>query len=269
MRWRRLQRLNTIAIGILKKIVFYLGLILIWELAYKLGVDYLGIWKPYMFPSPLDVVKTLFALIDDHTLAVAIAASMKRIIIGYCISVVIGVLIALVMLRIKYLSENLSSLILGLQTLPSITWLPFAILWFGLKESSIIFVIAIGSTFAISIATESAIKNINPVFLRAAKTMGAKGANAYWNVIMPAALPNIITGMKQGWSFAWRALMAGEMLSATKGLGQVLMVGRDLADINQVVAVMVIIIFIGLAVDKLLFGRVENNLRYKWGLDRT
>ncbi|MHB1126253.1 MAG: ABC transporter permease [Bacillota bacterium] len=264
-----MQRLNTTVIGISKKIVFYLGIILIWELAYKLGVEYAGIWKPYMFPSPLDVAGTLITLAGDNTLAVAIAASMKRILIGYSLSVCIGMLVALIMLRFKYLSENLSSLILGLQTLPSITWLPFAILWFGLKESSIIFVIAIGSTFAISIATESAIKNINPIFLRAAKMMGARGLSSYWNVIVPAALPAIISGMKQGWSFAWRALMAGEMLSATKGLGQVLMVGRDLADINQVVAVMVVIIIIGLTIDKLMFEKVENNLRYKWGLDRA
>lgn len=222
-----------------------------------------------MFPSPLDVAKTLWTLTIDNTLFIAISVSMKRILIGYSISVIIGMLIALVMLRFDYLSENLSSLILGLQTLPSICWLPFAILWFGLKESSIIFVIAIGSIFAISIATESGIKNINPLFIRAAKTMGAKGFKAYWNVILPAALPSIISGMKQGWSFAWRALMAGEMLSATTGLGQVLMVGRELADISQVVAVMVVIVFLGLAVDKLLFERVENNIRYKWGLDRT
>lgn len=222
-----------------------------------------------MFPSPIDVLKTILNLIADHTLVIAISVSMKRIIIGYSIALFLGMLLALTMLRFDYLSENLSPLILGLQTLPSICWLPFAILWFGLKESSIIFVIAIGSTFAIAIATESGIKNISPLYLRAAKTMGAKGLKAYWNVILPAALPTIVSGMKQGWSFAWRALMAGEMLSATTGLGQVLMVGRDLADINQVVAVMVIIIVLGLAVDKLLFERIEKSLRYKWGLDRT
>lgn len=240
-----------------------------WELAYKLGVDILKLWKPYMFPSPVDVAKTLFALITDNTLGIALVASLKRIAAGYVISLVLGISTALVMLRFKYLSENLSALILGLQTLPSICWLPFAILWFGLSESSIIFVIAIGSTFAVSLATESGIKNINPIYIRAAKTMGAKGLNAYWNVIIPAALPSIISGMKQGWSFAWRALMAGEMLSATKGLGQVLMVGRELADINQVVAIMLVIIILGLTVDKLLFERIENNIRYKWGLDRT
>ncbi|MCX7709494.1 MAG: ABC transporter permease [Clostridia bacterium] len=264
-----MQRLNTTVIGILKKILFYVMLIIVWELVYKIGVEVLGIWKPYTFPSPFSVIQTLIGLIADNTLGIAIIASLKRIIVGYLISLIIGVVIGLTIVRFKYLDENFSALILGLQTLPSICWLPFAILWYGLNESAIIFVIAVGSTFAISIAIESGIKNVNPLYVRAAKTMGANGLKIYWNVIIPASLPSVVSGMKQGWSFAWRALMAGEMLSATKGLGQVLMVGRDLADISQVMAVMVVIIVLGLVVDKLVFGRAEISIRHRWGLDRT
>lgn len=249
--------------------LFYLVLILIWEVIYKIGVDIFGIWKSYTFPSPVSVFKTLFGLIIDNTLAIAIFASMKRIIIGYLISIIIGIVIGLTIVRFKYLDENLSPLILGLQTLPSICWLPFSILWFGLNESAIIFVVAIGSTFAVAIAIEAGIKNVNPLYIRAAKTMGASGFKIYWNVIIPASLPNLIMGLKQGWSFAWRALMAGEMLSVTKGLGQVLMMGRDLADISQVVAIMVVIIILGLAVDKLIFVHIEANIRQRWGLDRA
>ncbi|MDK2810199.1 MAG: sulfonate transport system permease protein [Petroclostridium sp.] len=233
-----------------------------------MGVEFLGIWKPYIFPSPIDVLKTLAGLIMDNTLGIAILASLKRIAAGYLISLVIGVILGLMIVRFKYIDENLSSLIVGLQTLPNICWLPFAILWYGLNESAIIFVIAIGSTFAITIAIESGIKNVNPLYIRAAKTMGARGIKTYWNIIIPAALPSIISGMKQGWSFAWRALMAGEMMSASIGLGQVLMMGRELADISQVMAVMIVIIILGLIVDKLFFGRIESNIRYRWGLDR-
>jgi len=249
--------------------MFYILLILIWEGIYKLGVDVLSIWKPYIFPSPFDVFGTLIALIKDNTIGIAIVASLKRIIVGYFISVIIGVTLGLVIAKFKYLGENLGPLILGLQTLPSICWLPFAILWFGLSEISIIFVIAIGSTFAVAISVKYAIQNVNPLYIRAAKTMGAKGRKVYTHVILPAALPDIVSGLKQGWSFAWRALMAGEMLSSTKGLGQVLMVGRDLADISQVVAVMIVIIILGLLVDKLVFSRLEKNMRHKWGLDRV
>lgn len=208
-------------------------------------------------------------MVVDGTLAVAVLASAKRILLGYFLSIIIGILVGLAIVRFKYLDENVSPLILGLQTLPSICWLPFSILWYGLNESAIIFVIAVGSTFAVSIAIESGMKNINPIFVRAAKTMGAKGFKLYWNVIIPASLPSIISGLKQGWSFAWRALMAGEMISATKGLGQVLMVGRDLADISQVMAIMIVIVVLGVAVDKLIFGRIEINIRQKWGLDKA
>ena len=227
------------------------------------------LWKPYMFPSPFTVIKTLLDLIKDHTLGVATLVSMKRIIIGYSISLMIGVAIGLTVVRFKYLDDNLSPLILGLQALPSICWLPFAILWYGLNESAIIFVITMGSTFAISLAIVSGIKNVNPLYIRVAKTMGASGFNVYRNVTIPASLPSVISGMKQGWTFAWRALMAGEMLSATKGLGQVLTIGRDLADMSQVVAVMVVIIVLGLMVDKLVFGRLELHVRQRWGLDRA
>lgn len=194
---------------------------------------------------------------------------MRRLIEGYAISLVIGIVLGLLIVRFKYLDENFSALILGMQTLPSVCWLPFAILWFGLNESSIIFVTTIGSVFAISMATEAGIKNVNPIYVKAASTMGASGFKLYSNVVIPSALPSIIGGMKQGWSFAWRALIAGEMLSATKGLGQILMVGRDLADINQVMAVMIVIIVLGIVIDKFIFGALETNIRQRCGLDRN
>lgn len=260
---------NTTAIGLCKKIFFYLMLIIIWELVYRVGVDFLGIWKPSTLPSPLAVFKTLLNLIVGNTLGAALVASLRRLLIGFSISLVIGVVTGLTIVRFKYLDENLSELILGLQTLPNICWVPFAILWYGLSESAIIFVIAVGSTFAISLAIETGIKNVSPLYIQAAQTMGASGINIYRHVILPASLPSIISGMKQGWSFAWRGLIAGEMLSATKGLGQVLTQGRDLSDISQVTAVMIVIIVLGLVVDKLIFGRMELNIRQKWGLDRT
>lgn len=241
---------------------------IIWELVYKLGVDLLKIWKPYTFPSPFDVLGTLVRLIGNHTIGIAIAASMKRLLAGYILSLIIGCCIGLVIVRYKTIDKYCTQLILGLQTLPSVCWLPFAVLWYGLNEKAIIFVIAIGSTFSITMAVESSIKNIDSIYLKAAKTMGAKGLKLYHRVVIPAALPGIVAGMKQGWSFAWRGLMAGEMLFATKGLGQVLMIGRDLANISQVVAIMIVIIMLGLTIDHLVFGKIQAGMRYKWGLDK-
>lgn len=252
----------------MKKVAFYIILIMIWELVYKIFVDLLSLWKPYTFPSPMDVLNTLFALIGDNTLFIAILASLSRLFIGYFIALIIGILAGLLIEKYKFIDENLSPLILGLQTIPSVCWIPFAILWYGIDEKSILFVTVIGSVFSIAISTEAAIKNVNPIYVKAARTMGACGRKLYFNVVIPSALPGIAAGMKQGWSFAWRALMAGEMLSASKGLGQVLMAGRELGDISQVMAVMIVIIAFGLIFDKLLFGKFEKNIRCKCGLER-
>ena len=126
--------------------------------------------------------------------------------------------------------------------------------------------VVMGAILAVAIATDSGIKNVSPLYIRAARNMGVSGAKLYARVILPAALPSIVTGMKLGWSFAWRALMAGELLFVGLGLGHLLMVGRDLNDMSQVVAVMLIIITIGMVTDRLVFARLENRIRARWGL---
>jgi NitT/TauT family transport system permease protein len=228
-----------------------------------------GIWPSFLFPSPSGVLQNLSVGMQDLSIPIAAQISMKRLLIGYFISLAIGLLLGVLIDRIKYLDEALSPLLLGVQTLPSICWLPLAILWFGLGEESIIFVIAIGSIFSISMAVVSGIKHVPPLYIRAAKTMGAKGLRSYTSVVIPAALPSIISGMKQGWSFAWRALMAGELLTPTSGLGYLLIMGRDLHDMNQVVGIMMVIVIMGLLIDRLFFGRVEHAIRYRWGLTKS
>ncbi|MBT9167377.1 MAG: putative aliphatic sulfonates transport permease protein SsuC [Syntrophomonadaceae bacterium] len=228
-----------------------------------------GIWPSFLFPSPLGVLQNLSTGMQDLSILIAAQISMRRLLIGYSISLLIGLLLGLLIDRVKYLDEALSPLLLGVQTLPSICWLPLAILWFGLGEEAIIFVIAIGSIFSISMAVVSGIKNVPPLFIRAAKTMGAKGWRSYTSVVIPAALPSIVSGMKQGWSFAWRALMAGELLTPTSGLGYLLVMGRDLHGMNQVVGIMVVIVIMGLVIDRLVFSRAESAIRYRWGLTRS
>ena len=142
--------------------------------------------------------------------------------------------------------------------------MPFALLWFGLTDTATIFVIDIGSFFSISISTEMAIKNVSPIFIRAAKTMGATSMDIYRKVVLPASIPEFIGGLKHGWSFAWRALVAGEMVSDTiGGLGYVLLTGRELLDINQIVVVIIIIILISVTIENLLFNKAENIARRK------
>jgi len=246
--------------------LFYIVLIIFWQLIYFLCVDYFRIWKIYSFPSPIEVVKSLVYIIEDQTIGIALLVSLKRIITGYGISILIGVSLGVLLTRLKFIANALRGLILGLQTLPSICWLPFAILWFGLNDGSILFIIVIGSLFSIAMAVDAGIRNINPIHLQAGKNMGAKGLKLYSTIIIPAALPTIITGMKQGWSFAWRGLIAGEMLSASTGLGQILMAGRELADINRITVIMIVIMIIGVTVDKYIFGRIENKVLRVRGL---
>jgi len=257
---------NTTTIKrILEQIIFYLLLIFVWQGIYYLGVTVFGIWKPYAFPNPLGVFNSLVSLINQNALFNAIFYSLKRALIGYFLAVLIGIIPGILMTKFKPVARTLSPLLLGVQTLPSICWVPFAILWFGLKESAIIFVIIMGSTLSIAISVDMAIRNVNPIYIKAAKTMGAKGLNLYSKVILPAGLPALVSGLKQGWSFAWRSLMAGEVMSASIGLGQALTMGRDLADINRVMLIIIIIIVIGVIIEKLIFGTLENKISKRLG----
>ncbi|MGH7806684.1 MAG: ABC transporter permease [Thermodesulfobacteriota bacterium] len=246
---------------IIKLVVFYIILIGLWQ-----GLAFLKIWPEYIFPSPLGVLKTLVTGFGDQTFIIGILVSMKRILIGFGISVVLGLVLGLLIGRIKTLDETVGTLVLGFQALPSICWLPLALLWFGLSETAMQAIVILGSLFSIIIGADTGVKNVPPIYIRAARTMGARGIQLYTKVIIPAALPSVISGFKQGWSFAWRSLMAAELLYVGLGLGHLLMMGRELNDMNQVIAVMIVIIVIGVLVDRLIFAKVENKVRERWGL---
>lgn len=250
--------------NIVKRIIFYILLVGIWELLYRLGI-----WPEYVLPSVVSVCKTLIHGFHDQTFLIGIAISMKRIAIGYGISIGIGVSLGLLIGRFRIFDETLGSLISGLQTLPTICWLPLSLLWFGLNDMAIIFLVFMGAVLSIATGTDSGVKNVPPLYIRAAKTMGARRWKLYFEVIIPAALPHIIIGMKQGWSFAWRSLMAGELLIVCLGLGHLMMIGRELNDMSQVIAVMLVIIMIGILVDRLFFLKVERRIRERWGLVKS
>ena len=247
-------------------ILFLIILIAFWQFLYVAATDWLELAKPYAVPHPAGVVESTGTLLKNGTLFAAVAKSMLRVLIGFLISMVIGVLFGILIIQSEYFARNLKPLLLGIQTLPSICWVPFAILWFGLKESAIIFVVVMGSVFSISLAVESGIKEVPPIYIKAAKTMGVTSGRMYTKVIFPAALPSFVAGMKQAWSFAWRALMSGEVMSASVGLGYTLMMGRDLADIDQVMTVMLVIILIGIIIDKGIFSSIENHILKQRGL---
>lgn len=244
-----------------RKLAFFLILIAIWQLLFQLRL-----WHEYLFPAPSSVAETLVSGFANGTFLIGIGVSMARVIAGYSISALVGLPLGLAIGRVRFLDETVGSVLTGLQTLPSICWLPLALLWFGLNERAILFVVVMGAMLSIAIAAEAGVRNTSPKYLRAARNMGAGGFRLYRYVIFPAALPSILTGMKLGWSFAWRSLMAGELLYVSLGLGQLLMMGRELNDMSQVIAVMLVIIALGLAVDRLVFTPMESRVRERWGL---
>jgi sulfonate transport system permease protein len=245
----------------LRRGLFFVGFIALWGF-----LSSLGLWPPYVFPSPEAVAVSLWKGIQNGTVLIGIGGSMWRLFRGYAAALVIGLVLGLLLARVRPIKETLGLLVMGLQALPSICWLPLALLWFGLNERAILFVVVMGAVFSIAQSTEDGIRNTAPVYLRAARNLGARGLRLYTAVVLPAALPNIVTGMKLGWSFAWRSLMAGELLYALPGLGHLLTMGRELNDMAQVLAVIVVIIALGLATDRLVFGTLEKRLRARWGL---
>lgn len=246
--------------------VFYIALIVVWQLFYWIGTEQMGWWKSYAFPSPSGVVETCKNLIEKGTLFQAFLYSIVRGAVGFGMSLVLGLALGILLSLSEGIHRCLHPLLLGLQTLPSICWVPFAILWFGLDESAILFVVVMGSAFSVALSVRNGIRNVNPLWIKVARTMGADKKKLYVKVIIPAAMPEFMEGLRQGWSFAWRALMSGEVMSATVGLGHTLLVGRDLADINQVMLVMIVIVVIGIVIDRFVIGRIEDRILRKRGL---
>lgn len=241
-------------------IVFYAVLIAIWQGAYMLSDE------SYKYPNIVDMFTRGVELIQKGSLQIAILSSLYRGFVGYFLAAIVGCLLGLLLIKLPTISSFLKPMMVGLQTLPSVCWVPFAILWFGLGDDSIIFVIIMGSAVSIALTVESSFRNIEPLYLSAASVMGAKGMKLVTKVMIPAAMPSLISGFRQAWSFAWRALMAGEVISMTNGLGQILTWGRELLDINQVMLVMVVIIVIGMVIDKLGFSLLENHVLRKRGI---
>ena len=248
---------------IVRQVLFYSLLLALWQTLFSLKF-----WPQYLFPSPGQVLETLAEGFKNGSFWIGIGVSLKRLLTGYGISVVLGMALGMVVGKSKWLDETVGGFMMGLQTLPSICWLPLAILWFGLNEAAITFVVVMGSVLSVAIATDGGVKNIQPIYLRAGRNMGADGMRMFTDVILPAALPSILMGLKQGWSFAWRSLMAGEILFVSLGLGHLLNMGRELNDMSQVVAVMIVIVSIGVFMDMLVFGTLERRTRQIWGLER-
>ena len=251
----------------LLEVAFFALLLLIWEAAFRARI-----WSPVLLPSPRQVAIYLKGATLDGTLLTATVITMRRLLVGYFIGLVVGLPVGLLTARWKLFGDTIGTMALGLQTLPSVCWVPLALLWFGQTEAAMLFVVIMGTLWSVVIATETGVRNVPPIYRRAALTMGSKRLHMWFKVILPAALPFIVSGMKQGWAFAWRSLMAAEIFVTILtgfGLGQLLHYGRELSAMDQVIAVMLMIVVIGLLADKIFFSPIERFLHHRWGTSQA
>lgn len=243
-----------------RRVVFFSLLLVAWE-----ALSRLGPWPDYLMPGPIAVGEAIADGLKSGLFVRGAGVSLLRLAIGYGISLVGGVLLGTLLVRFKALQDTVGALIVGLQALPSVCWLPLAILWFGLNEQAIVFVVVMGSLFSIVLGVQGGIANTSPIFVKAARNLGAGGLRLYTHVVLPSAFPTILGGLKQGWAFAWRSLMAAELLYFSLSLGNLLQTGRDLNDAAQVMAVMALIITIGVGFNQLLFAPLERRVAERWG----
>lgn len=243
------------------KISFFASLVLAWQV-----VVWLGVVPVEKLPSPAKVLASLVAMAADGSLIQGTWVSLVRLLAAYVAAVVGGLMIGVVVSRFEWMESTVGSLALALQTLPSICWLPLAVIWFGASEKAIFFVTLIGAILSVVLATEAGVRHVPKVLVQAARSMGASGIGLYRRVVIPAAFPAIIAGFKQGWAFAWRTLMSAELLYGNQGLGYLLQAGKKADDTSRFMAVILVLIVIGLAVEMFFFRPLEKGVRNRWGL---
>ncbi len=219
-----------------------------------------------MFPSLSQVLHTLYTGIVSGQIMTAILTSMSRLLIGFTIATVLGLFLGYLIWRSKLVEDTLGFLVTALQSIPSIVWFPLAIIWFGLNDFSILFIVTIGATWTMTINATSGFKTVPRLYQQVAKTLGSSGFHFLRTVIMPASVPQLIAGLRIAWAFSWRALMAGELLGGGGGLGYLLEMGRSLGQMDLVISVMIIIGVIGTIMDNLVFLRLERSVQKKWGI---
>ncbi|HUB22886.1 MAG TPA: ABC transporter permease subunit [Streptosporangiaceae bacterium] len=237
----------------------------VWQLIHISG------WKKLIFPGPAATLSDLWGQLHTRLLWHAISITSERAIFGFALALVIGAVVGAVVSRIAPLRSAVGSLITGLQTMPSIAWFPFAIILFGISTTTILFVIVLGAAPSIANGLIAGVDYTPPLLLRAGKMMGLRRLSLYRYLILPASLPAFVAGLKQGWAFAWRSLVAGELLvviANQPSLGVLLSTDQDQADMQGATSIIIVILILGIIVD-MLFGVADRAIRSRWGLTGT
>ncbi|ORA16024.1 ABC transporter permease [Mycobacterium arosiense] len=260
------MRTRSVLAGLRTKAVAVATVLFIWQLVYLSG------WKPsFVLPGPGTVAVNLWQRLHEALLWEAIATTLCRAVAGFALALLIGSVAGAVIAQNKLLRTAFGPVITGLQTMPAIAWFPFAIIFFGLNTSAILFVVVIGAAPSVATGVIAGAGQIPPLLLRAAKTLGLHGFSLYRHVVLPASLPMFVGGLRQGWAFAWRSLMAGELVvlvSNTASIGVLLENAQNLSDMPSAIAIMIVILLTGIAIDA-VFNAADQRIRRYWGLIET
>jgi NitT/TauT family transport system permease protein len=240
-------------------------LVVVWQLVYNAGV-----LPAYRLPSPSDVLASLRDQWQAGTLQQATWNSVRRGGLGFLASLAIGTPLGLLVGRVRSVRRAIGPILSGLQSLPSVAWVPAAILWFGLSDATIYFVVLMGAVPSIAHGMVSGLDQVPPLYLRVGRVLGARGLASARHVLLPAALPGYVGGLRQGWAFSWRSLMAAELIARSPdlglGVGQLLDQSRQLQDFPGVLAGILTILVIGIAIELCLFAPIERRVLRRRGL---
>lgn len=232
----------------------------------------IGLWEAFSkvspwIPSAFGIFRLVAANLSDPQILAALGRSLLRMFVGFAAVFVLGIGIGMLLGRFRLLDEIFGTLAMALHAMPGAAWVPLAILLFGLTQWAVIFTVILGATGIVMVNTSTGIKEVPILLLHAARTMGARGSKIFWHVVVPSAIPRIVDGLRLAWAFGWRALMAGElMIGSLKGMGEILSRVAKERDLHQILAFMTIIAVISLAVDHLIFRRLETLVRTRWGV---
>ncbi|MEU4981646.1 ABC transporter permease [Streptomyces sp. NPDC021969] len=248
---------QTLVEKVLPPTVAVLLVLAVWQalVSFKIVDD------PTKLPAPSDVWDVLHQAWLQGELLGYIWTSVSRGLLGFCFALIIGTPLGLLVARVKFVRAAIGPILSGLQSLPSVAWVPPAVIWLGLNNSMMYAVILLGAVPSIANGLVSGVDQVSPIFLRAGRTLGATGLKGTWHIVLPAALPGYVAGLKQGWAFSWRSLMAAEIIASFPdlgvGLGQLLENGRNASDMAMVFEAILLILVVGIAIDLLIFSPLE------------
>ncbi|MEV8315983.1 ABC transporter permease [Streptomyces sp. NPDC059900] len=224
----------------------------------------------YKLPAPSAVWDEVQAAWLEGTLLEYIWTSVSRGLLGFLMALAIGTPLGLIVARVRFVRAAIGPILSGLQSLPSVAWVPPAVIWLGLNDQMMFAVILLGAVPSIANGLVAGVDQVPPLFLRAGRTLGATGLRHTWHIVMPAALPGYLAGLKQGWAFSWRSLMAAEIIAQSPdlgmGLGQLLEAGRTNSSMSQVFFAIFLILIVGIAIDLLIFSPLERRVLRSRGL---